>query len=174
MRRQPVAGSLLLAVIVAVSNLLCGGAADAAARDLNSYNWSGYAVRGPAMDAVVLEFSVPRATCARDRQAVSIWAGFGGLVERSLVQAGVQVICEGTNPRYNLFQQFTNGTGASTEGPQVSPGDYVRIVICPGRQGASTGVCLPAAPTTTARRRHCQWIGKSRWVTIASSTLTIT
>lgn len=101
------------------------------------------------MDAVVLEFSVPRVTCTQDRQALSIWAGFGGLVERSLAQAGVQVICEGTNARYNLFEQFTNGTGASTEGPQVSPGDYVRVVICPGRSGSTAGVCVPAAPNTT-------------------------
>ncbi|MCD2193625.1 hypothetical protein LQ327_09550 [Actinomycetospora endophytica] len=135
-----------LAVLVVGLMMAVAGPAPAAARSVPSYNWSGYALRGaPPMDAVVLEFTVPPVTCTADNQALSIWAGFGGLLEQSLVQAGVQVRCHGTTPVYQLFEQLTQGTGASTEGPTVSPGDTVRVVDCPAVSTTSTGSCQPGA-----------------------------
>lgn len=98
-----------------------------AIQELDSRNWSGYAVQACAscrLRYTETQFSLPSVHCAgvTGTQVASFWAGLDGLSSATVEQTGVDAFCVGSSPSYVAWYEMYPGPPVVLSLP-VSAGD---------------------------------------------------
>jgi Peptidase A4 family len=111
---------------------LPGARGTAANSEINSTNWSGYAVSGSdgAFRSVSASWTVPAVTCTSGDRYASFWVGLDGYGShsRSVEQTGTDSDCAGTTARYNGWYEMYPAAPVYFR-TKVSPGDHISASV---------------------------------------------
>ena len=87
-----------------------------------SANWSGYAATGRTYTSVSATWTEPAGYCGGSAEYSSFWVGLDGYGSSTAEQAGSEVDCSGTTPRYYAWYELYPEPPVNFSDP-VSPGD---------------------------------------------------
>jgi len=151
-----------------------------------SLNWSGnvvYAPSGQSFQWVEAEWNVPSVgaiTTDGTTYFCDSWVGIDGdHTSRDVVQAGVRGSVSAnafsSDPQYWFFYQWSPGAKVKVSVPSVTSGDIVKVLVCVGQPGSTTGtiffynittgqstsVSISAPSSATLAGNCAEWIVES-------------
>lgn len=143
MRRGLTVLAFALALGVAVSSAMAGGAASTMRQGVNhritnstSSNWSGYAVTGGRYTSVSASWTEPSVSCSGTAYS-SFWVGLDGDTSSTVEQTGTDADCSGSTPQYYAWYEMYPKYPVNLSGT-VKPGDHLSASVTTDGNGSFT------------------------------------